>query len=585
MTKSDRPTSKPTAIKKKKTPRKKKTPVLLIGGISAAAMAAGSVAGYFFLTRSQNTDSITGIATVIPQDAQVAIAFNTKREPWQKLNQFGTPESQKLLKDSMQQSPLGVLLSQSQTDFSKDVQPWLGGEAVMALVSDPQKPNSPPGTLVIASTNDSSQSEAFLAKYRNALTKQGAKFSPKEYKDLRYFESPTRERGRTVVTADIGGRYIAIATSPELIKKTFDTYKGEKPSLAKKTNFTNVFGAERRSNINDPLVQMYLDGSIALEFIGSNAKVSLSQPVVEASRKQIDAITLAVGTQKEGIRMELSIYPKNDSNLNQQANDSQNGTSSVTSKLPQETFLLISGNNLQRSWQEITAQAKSNPSSAQATQQIRKAVKDATQLDLEKDILKWMTGEFAIAAIPADRGLLANPGFGLVVLMQTSDRNATTKMLTKLDRLAESSVSGAIPQGVEVKSKQLASKQIVTWNIGTSTVASHGFIDDTHAFWAMGDLSETLIPSPSKKLPDSSDFQVLTAGLPKNNGGYFYLNMENALTIAEKLLPSDAKTSEGYAQTKALLNAIRGIAVTNTTIDNRITRLDFLFTLKPVPGN
>jgi hypothetical protein len=454
----------------------------------------------------------------------------------------------------------------------------------MALVSDPQKPNSPPGTLVIASTNDSSQSEAFLVKYRNALTKQGAKFSPKEYKDLRYFESPTREPGRTVVTADIGGRYVAIATSPELIQKTFDTYKGEKPSLAKKTNFTTVFGADRRSNINDPLVQMYLDGSIALEFIGSNAKVSLSQPVVEASRKQLDAITLAVGTQKEGLRMELSIYPKSAPSSNR-SNDSQNGTSSVMSKLPQETFLLISGNNLQRSWQEITAQAKNNPSSAQATKQIRKAVKDATKLDLDKDILKWMTGEFAIAAIPSSQGLLANPGFGLVVLMQTSDRKATTKMLTKLDDLAASSSSGVLPQGVEIKSKNLADKQIVTWNIGPSTVASHGFIDDKHAFWAMGDLSETLIPSPSQKLPDSSEFQALTTGLPKNNGGYFYLNMENAIAIAEKLLPSDAKTSEGYAQAKAVLNAIRGIAVTNTTIDNRITRLDLLFTLKPVPGN
>jgi hypothetical protein len=584
MTKSDRPTPKSTAIKKKKPLKKKKFPVLLIGGLSAAAMATGGAAGYFLL-RSPNTDSIQGIATVIPQDAQVAIAYNAKLEPWQKLDQFGTPESQKLLKDLMQQSPLGVLLSQSQADFGKDIRPWLGGEAVTALVSDPQKPNSQPGTLVVVSTNDSNQSDAFLVKYRNALTKQGAKFSPKEYKDLRYFESPTREPGRSVVTAEFGGRYVAIATSPELIKKTFDTYKGEKPSLAKKTNFTTVFGADRRSNINDPLVQMYLDGSIALEFIGSQTKVNLSQPVVEASRKQLDAITMSIGTQTEGLRMELSIYPKSDSGSSQPANDSQNGTNNVVSKLPQETFLLISGINLQRSWQEITAQAKNNPSSAQATKQIRKAVKDATKLDLEKDILKWMTGEFAIAAIPSSQGLLKNPGFGLVVLVQTSDRNATMKMLTKLDDIAASSSSGVIPQGVEIKSKQLADKQLVTWNIGNSTVASHGFIDDKLAFWAMGDLSEVLIPAPSKKLLESSDFQVLTTGLSKNNSGYFYLNMASTLTIAEKLLPSETKTSQGYTQTKAVLNAIRGIAVTNTTIDNRITRLDLLFTLKPASSN
>jgi hypothetical protein len=583
MAKSDRPTPK-TTPRKRTSPKKKKSSALLIGGLSAAAMVAGGAAGYFLLVRSQKTEGIMAIATIIPQDAQVAIAFNAKPEPWKKLGQFGTPESQKLLNDTMQQSPLGILLSQSKTDFSKDVQPWLGGDAVTALVPNPQKPNSPPGTLVIASTKDSSQSDAFLVKYRDALTKQGAKFAPKEYKDLRYFESPTREPGRSVVTADIGGRYIAIATSSELIQQTYDTYKGEKPSLSKKPNFSSVFGADSRTNLTDPLAQIYLDGSIALEFIGSQTKVSLSKPVLEESRKQLDAITLAVGTQKEGIRMELSIYPKADSN-GQTPSDGDRSAGEIVSKLPQETFLLISGNNLNRSWREIAAQAKSNPSSEQAAKQLRQVVKDATQLDLEKDILKWMTGEFAIAAIPSSQGLLANPGFGLVVLMQTSDRDATTAMLSKLDNLAKSSSSGVIPQGVEIKTKQLANKTIVTWDVGSSTVASHGFIDDKHAFWAMGDLSELLIPQSNQNLPSSSTFQILTTALPKNNGGYFYLNMGTALTISERLIPAEAKTSQGYTQARAVLDAIRGIAVTNTNIDNRITRLDFLFTLKPTPGN
>lgn len=588
MTKSDRSTAQRRNPKNPK--RKKKSPALLIGSISAAALVAGGAVGYFVLTRSPKSSGITAIASVIPQDAQVVIALDTKPENWQKLNQFGTPESQKLMSAAMQQSPLGILLGQSKTDFGKDVQPWLGGNAITALVPNPQKPNSQTGTLVIASTNDSNQSDAFLQKYRDALTKQGAKFAPKEYKDLRYFESPTREPGRSVITANIGGRYIAIATSPELIQQTYDTYKGEKPSLAKKTNFNNVFGPDRRTNLNNPIAQVYLDGAIALQYIGSEAKVNLSTPVIEESRKQLDAITLAVGTQKEGIRMELSIYPKTDSNAqssqpNQRSNDSQNGTNAIISKLPQEAFFLISGNNLNQSWKEITAQAKSNPGSEQAAKQLRQAVKGATQLDLEKDILKWMNGEFAIAAIPSDQGLLKNIGLGIVVIMQTSDRKATSSMLNKLDDLAQSSNSGVIPQGVEIKTKQLGGQQIATWEVGKSIVASHGFIDDKYAFWAMGDLSELLIPPASKNLPDSSNFQTLTTALPKNNSGYFYLDMSAAIAISDRLLPSEAKTGQGYTQARALLDAIRGIAVTNTTLDNRITRLDFLFTLKPAPGN
>jgi Protein of unknown function (DUF3352) len=584
MTKPDRIPAKRKNPKNLK--RKKKSPALLIASISAVALVAGGAVGYFVLSRSPKSSGITGIATVIPQEAQVVIAFNTKQEQWQKLNQFGTPESQKLLNVSMQQSSLGVLLSQSKTDFRTDVQPWLGENAITALVPNPQKPNSQPGTLIIASTNDSNLSDAFLLKYRNALTKQGAKFAPKEYKDLRYFESPTRDPSNSVITANIGGRYVAIATNAELMQRTYDTFKGEKPSLATKSNFSSVFGANGHSNLNDPIAQIFLDGEIALGYIGSQAKVSLSSPVLDESRKQLDAITLAVGTQKEGIRLELSIYPKPDSNAqNDRSNDSQNVTSAIISKLPQETFLLISGNNLHKSWQEITAQSKSNPGSEQAAKQLRQAVKSATQLDLEKDILKWMNGEFAIAAIPSDKGLLKNIGLGIVVLMQTSDRSATSSMLKKLDDLAQSSNSGVIPQGVEIKSKQLAGQKISSWEVGPSIVASHGFIDDKYAFWAMGDLSAQFIPQPGKNLPESSAFQTLTAALPKNNGGYFYLNMSTALSIVDRLVPSEDKTSQTYIQTRTLLDAILGIAVTNTTLDNRITRLDFLFTLKPTPAN
>lgn len=583
MTKSDRNPVRRKNPKNQK--RKRRSPALLIGSISAVALVAGGAAGYFMLTRSPKGNGIHNIATVIPQEAHVVIAFNTKPENWQKLNQFDTPGSKKLFGTVMQQSPLSIL-EQSKTDFSKDVQPWLGGNTITALVPNPQKPNSQPGTLILASTNDSSQSDAFLIKYRDGLTKQKAKFVAKQYKGLNYYEALTKEPGRSVITASIDGKYVAIATSADLIQQTYDTYKGEKPSLATKPNFSSVFGANGNSNLSDPIAQIYLDGSIALGYISKEAKVNLSTPVLAESRKQLDAITLAVGTQKEGIRMELSIYAKSDSNTqNERANDSQNGTNAIISKLPQEAFLLISGSNLNQSWKEISAQSKSNPGSEQAAKQLRQAVKDSTQLDLEKDILKWMNGEFAIAAIPSNEGLLKNFGFGLVVVMQTSDRTATSSMLKKLDDLAQSSDSGVIPQGVEIKTKQLGGQKISIWEVGgKSSVASHGFIDDKYAFWAMGNLSEMFVPQSSKNLSESSAFQTLTTALPKNNGGYFYLDMSTALSIADRLIPNEAKTGQTYTEAQTILDGILGIAVTNSSLDNRITRLDFLFTLKPTPG-
>ncbi|MEE3715975.1 DUF3352 domain-containing protein [Tumidithrix elongata RA019] len=564
--------------------KRQKSSAPLFVAIGAAVATVGAGAAVFFVwQKSQVPTGVIGTASAIPQEAQVVMAFNTTSEPWQKLVQFGTPDSQKLLSEGMEKSPLNSLLVQSKTDFSRDVQPWLKGHVITALIADPQKPNAPPATLVIAPTSDRAKSDLFLTKYRDALTQQGAKFTPKEYKEFKYYESPTRDPNNSVITADIGGRYVAIATSSALIQRTIDTYKGDLPSLAKKSSFATVFGAESKSNIAEPLVQIYLDGAIALEFIGSQTKLSLGEPIIAQSRRELDAITLTAGTQKEGLRFEVTTYLKDKGTTNNPQAQTAAGT--VLNSLPQEAFLLVSGINLNQSWQSLVAQAKGNANSEQMLDQIRKSVKDATKLDLERDILKWMTGEFAIAAIPNNQGILANPGFGFVVLLQTSNDKDAQATFDKLDAAAKTSSSGLIPQGVDLKSKKLGDRDIVTWQVGNATMASHGSLGNNFVFWSMGDLADQFVPKPTKSLPESSSFQILTTGLPKTNGGYFYLNMTTALTIADRLLPPDIRSTPSFTQVRAVLDAIRGIAVTSTNINSRITRLDFLFTLKPTPGN
>ncbi len=558
----------------------KKQSTLIYLGIGAAVVSAGAGGAYFyFAQRSQATKGILGAAAVIPQEAQVVMAFNTKSEPWNKLAQFGTPASQKLLGEGITKSPLNSLLVQSKTEYSRDVQPWLEGYIMTALVPNATQPQAPAATLVIAPTRDRSKSEAFLSKYREALTQQGARFTPKQYKDFTYYESPTRDPNNSVVTADIGGQYVAIATSPKLIQQAIDTYKGNYPSLAKKPIFAEIYGSANQTKIVEPLLQVYLDGEVALEFIGSQAKLNLNESAIIQSRRELDAMTLTGGTQKEGLRFEINTYLKNDNSIPLANNEAK-----VLNLLPQETFLLVSGVNLYQSWQSLVTQAKGNASSSQLIDQIRKGVKDATKLDLDQDILKWMNGEFAIAAIPNNQGILVSPGFGFVAIAQASDQNAAQTALNQIDKAAQSS-SGLLPKGVELKQKQIGDKSVVTWSIANTNVATRGTLDNNFVFWAMGDLADTFVPKPTNSLPASSPFQILTTGLPKSNGGYFYLNMTTALTLADRLLPPEVKTNPNFTEIRAVLDAINGIAVTSTNVDSKTTRLDFLFTLKPTPGN
>ncbi len=566
----------------RKSAKQKQSAMLMYIGIGAAVIAAVAGGAYFyFAQRSLATRGILGVAAAIPQEAKVVMAFNTKSEPWNKLAQFGTPASQKLIGDGITKSPLNSLLVQSKTEYIRDVQPWLEGSYIItALVQNAAQPQAPAATLVIASTRDRAKSDAFLVKYREALIQQGAKFNSKQYKDVTYYESPTRDPNNSVVTADIGGQYVAIATSSTLIQQAIDTYKGNSPSLANKPIFAKIYGTSTQTKVTEPLLQVYLDGDVALEFIGSQANLNLNEAAIAQSRRELDAMTLTGGTQKEGLRFEINTYLKNDN-----SSPLANNEAKVLNLLPQETFLLASGVNLYQSWQSLVAQGKGNASSAQLIEQIRKAVKDSTKLDLDQDILKWMNGEFAIAAIPNNQGILANPGFGFAAIVQASDQNAAKTTLEKIDKVAQANSGGLLPKGVDLKPKQIGDKSVVTWAIANTTVATRGNLDNNFVFWSMGGLADTFVPKPARTLPESSPFQILTTGLPKSNGGYFYLNMTTALTLADRLLPPEVKSNPNFTEIRSVLDAINGIAVTSTNVDSKTTRLDFLFTLKPTPGN
>jgi Protein of unknown function (DUF3352) len=571
--------SKPS--KTNKSVKQKQSAMLIYIGIGAAVIAAGAGGAYFYFSqRSQSIKGILGAAAVIPQEAQVVMAFNTKSEPWNKLAQFGTPASQKLIGDGLTKSPLNSLLVQSKTEYSRDVQPWLEGYIITALVPNASQPQAPAATLIIAPTRDRSKSDAFLSKYRGALSQQGAKFTATQYKDVTYYESPTRDPNNSVVTADIGGQYVAIATSLTLIKQAIDTYKGTNPSLAKKPIFAKIYGATSQTKIVEPLLQVYLDGDVALSFIGSQANLNLNEAAIAQSKRELDAMTLTGGTQKEGLRFEINTYLKNDN-----SNPLANNDAKVLNLLPQETFLLVSGVNLYQSWQSLVTQAKGNASSAQLIEQIRKSVKDSTKLDLDQDILKWMNGEFAIAAIPNNQGILANPGFGFVAIAQASDQAAAKTALDKIDKVAQANSGGLLPKGVDLKPKQIGDKSVIAWAIANTNVATRGSLDNNFVFWSMGDLADTFVPKPANNLPESSSFKILTTDIPKSNGGYFYLNMTTALSLADRLLPPEVKSNPSFTEIRSVLDAINGIAVTSTNVDAKTTRLDFLFTLKPTPGN
>jgi hypothetical protein len=548
----------PVNRKPAQTKKRRDFSLVIVAGITVA-ITAGIGAFVWWRRSITQGGGFPAIAQVVPANAQVVVAFNTDSDTWNSLGQFGSSESRQIIAQAIVQSPLSLLVKQGKLDFAKDIQPWIGDRVVTALVP---VPNAPPATLIIASSTDGSKSQAFLEKYRSAMTAQGANFTEKNADGFAYFVSPSNDNNVSIVTAHIDNRYVAIASNEAVMQQLFTIYRSRQGSLAQKELFVRTQTVP--TQIPNPLVQIYLDGSIEVP------NLNLPAP----TRAKIQAVTASVGVQREGLRWEI------DTHLQSPQDNIQVSSNQILKAIPESAFLVITGNNLTQSWQSLHEQSQGNPTSQQFVSQLKQGIKDATGWDVEQDLLPWTTGEFAVVLVADKQGILTNTGFGLALLLQTSDPNATKSAMAKLDSKVRETRGGLFPQGVEVKS----TGELTTWQVGSTVVASRGVTAQGLVLWTMGELHQQFLPTPARPLPDTPLWQLLTSQLSSATGGYFYLHITSALALLESRLPPEVKANPTYQQTRTVLDSIEGIAATSTRVTDRTARLEILFTLKPIPA-
>ncbi|MBE9186156.1 DUF3352 domain-containing protein, partial [Microcoleus sp. LEGE 07076] len=72
--------------------KKDKSSLLFAIGVGTLLIGLGFLAYYLVISRGPAKDLPAG-ATVVPQDAMMALSITTDESQWKKLREFGTPES------------------------------------------------------------------------------------------------------------------------------------------------------------------------------------------------------------------------------------------------------------------------------------------------------------------------------------------------------------------------------------------------------------------------------------------------------------------------------------------------------------
>ncbi|MBW4554502.1 MAG: DUF3352 domain-containing protein [Trichormus sp. ATA11-4-KO1] len=551
---------------------------LLIPAVGAAVVIAGSVAAYiYFKGLSGDSSGALGSAKLVPSTALMATYITTDPQAWAKLQQFGTPETQKLIAKGLEDFNEDFF-SESDISYEKDIKPWVGGVMFAMLPPNPTKlaqsnkpstePNSAtkvqpePNVLMVVGIKDKLNALNFANKWKG---QKGVKSQESDYKGEKITE--TTENGRQTYSVVINNNHLVLAPEKQAVEKAIDTFKGQ-PSFANQEGANTILTAS--SDVKNTLAQVYIPdyGGMIQQLIAASPQARELPPQSLTQLKQVKSLVARVGIDDQGVRLKAI------ANLDPQLNkfEYQTTPANIVKQLPSDTFALITGNGISRSWSTLVEQSKDYPEFNQIIQQVRGQLK-FVNIDLDKDVFGWMDQEFAFGTIPSNQGMLASVGFGGALIFETSDRQTAEATLSKLDNLAKT-------QQINISKRNIGGKDVTEWQIPRQgALFSHGWLDKNTVFLAIGgSVAEAIATSNSPKLDSSDTFKAVTGSLQKPNAGYFYLDMEKTVSLLNSFV---AKRQPIPSEANTVLSSIRGFGVTATSPDKSTSQLEMLLALKP----
>lgn len=548
---------------------KQKTPLLITVG-TAVVLILGGAAAYWFLTqRSRPSGDMPVGANVIPQDALMTVSVTTNESQWERLREFGTPETQAAF-DQTLVSFRDRFLASNGFNYEEDIQPWVGQEITFAFLAQKtpaaasDSPTPPPAVVtgdqsvvMVLPVANPLRAKQVLDKQASATTNQGQK---REYKGVQVQESPA-SAPQPYSIAVLEGRYLILSSDSQAINRTIDAYKGT-PALAATAGFGQALNQIQTAS---PFARVYVNVPEAAAFASANsARPVPPDELVKLRQNQGLAATLAL--EPEGVRVRgISwLNPKSE-----KQHVVENNANSMPARLPADTMMMVSGGNLQRLWQDYSQGAAANPIALINPEQLRTALSQTTGLDLDKELLNWMGGEFSLSVVPAQQTTPGVLPFGFVFMVETSDRRAAEKTLEQLDTIMSDKYKFKVAEG------KVGNLPVVTWQPSFPLNVTRGWLEGQTAFLAVGaSVSDTFTPKPQSPLAANLLYANTVPTELEPNNGHFFVDVNRAFNSDSLGLPIIPPNQQSW------LKAINTLGVTAAVTSSRTTRYDVFVNLK-----
>ncbi|HEY9860054.1 MAG TPA: DUF3352 domain-containing protein, partial [Candidatus Obscuribacterales bacterium] len=289
-----------------------------------------------------------------------------------------------------------------------------------------------------------------------------------------------------------------------------------------------------------------------------------------------------VWLQPEGIRTQISSYYKTPQPT--KADVLTPNADQILTRMPGASFLVSSSRNLKQQWQSVVDVTQTEPTLEPALKVIRDSIRSLSGLDLERDWLPWMDGEYAAFLFPSNQGpfsrLYPNLDLGLGLVMQTSDRPAAEAALKKFDQFVKAQSGGFL----NIATRTIEGQPVTSWEFEEAgdrqSFFAHSWVDqDTLVVTTGLGPMKALNPKPYLPLDQNRTFKTATDSFARPNQGYFYTNMGASLSFIYGLFQPYSNAPE-MREVKRWLGTVYSISASNSATPEK-QQFDSLLVLAP----
>ncbi len=419
-----------------------------------------------------------------------------------------------------------------QTDalnFQADVASWIGVEMAVAVIDSPNSFVKAPEVVVMATIRDRSQLNAAIDRVQKTLEAKGFEFIEQKYKNTTItLIKPLISPVQCCVSYAIYEDNLLLATIPDAIETMIDTREGRTPAMKSNPEYQKItqnLPASRSATLfadvtkfTDELRTSTSPGVLALDGAKSlGLAISFETDGVEVSYASSVQSASLTAPRKKYIAAQ-----KTDPN-------------GVLSRVPADALLVISGQDLKSLWTYFNDVLANDMPQVKVIPFTIAQIRLLTGVDIENDLVAWMTGEYAIAVVPARPSVLfgENLRAGLLLLF---DVNATKDTSQEgLSRVVRS----LRHQNIIFRTKQIngVDAQVLADGEIAGVTPGYAFADGYFYIASSEDVLTTALAASQSPLSQDSDFKKVISALPNDNTGILYVAVPRVISVFGQVLP------------------------------------------------